>query len=63
VKEVIRKKLGIECKVNEVRKSGPVIIVKLDSEERKKEIIKNKSKLKGDSLFIENDLNFEERKM
>jgi len=63
VKELINRKLEIDCRINEVRKSGPVIIVKLESEEGKKEIMKRKGKLKGDSLFIENDLSFEERKV
>jgi len=53
----------MDCRIKEVRKSGPVIIVKMDSEKRKKEIMKMKSKLKGDRLFIENDLSFEERKV
>jgi len=37
--------------------------VKIESEEEKKEIMKRKGKLNGDSLFIENDLSFEERKV
>jgi len=63
VKELIKGKLGVDCRINEIKKSGPVIIVKMDSEEGKKEIMKVKNKLKGDSLFIENDLSFEERKV
>jgi len=63
VKELIKRKLAIDCRISEVRKSGPVIIAKMESEEGKKEIMKRKGKLKGDSLFIENDLNFEERKV
>jgi len=61
VKELIKSKLEVDCKVSEVRKSSPVIIVKIDSEEEKKEIMKNKYKLKGERLFIENELSFEER--
>jgi len=61
VKELIKKK--VDCRINEVRKSGPAIIVKMESEEEKREIMKRKNKLKGDSLFIENDLSFEERKV
>jgi len=63
VKELIKKKLEVDCRINEVRKSGPVIIVKMENEEEKREIMKRKNKLKGDSLFIENDLSFEERKV
>jgi len=40
-----------------------VIIVKIEDEEGNKEIMKNKNKLKGDRLFIENGLSFEERKI
>jgi len=36
VKELIKGKLGIDCKISEVKKNGPVIIVKMDSEEEKK---------------------------
>jgi len=63
VKELIKRKLKIDCRISEVRKSDPVIIVKMESEEEKKEIMKRKNKLKGDNLFIENDLSFEERKV
>jgi len=63
MKELIKRKLGIDCRINEVRKSGPVIIAKMESEKGKKEIMKMKGKLKGDSLFIENDFSFEERKV
>jgi len=63
VKELIKRKLGIDCRISKVRKNGPVIIAKIESEEGKKEIMKMKGKLKGDSLFIEKDLSFEERKV
>jgi len=63
MKELIKRKLGMDCRINEVRKSEPIIIVKMESEEGKKEIMKMKSKLKGDSLFIKNDLSFKERKV
>jgi len=63
MKELIRRKLEVECRISEIRKSGPVIIVKMESEEEKKKIMKRKGKLKRDSLFIENDLSFEERKV
>jgi len=33
-----------------------VVIIKLEIEEIKKEVMKNKYKLKGDKIFIENDL-------
>jgi len=63
LKELINNKLGVVCEVGEVRKSGPVIVAKIIGEEGKKEIMKNKYKLKGENLFIENDLSFEDRKV
>jgi len=63
IKKWIRDKLGVDCIVREVRKSGPVIVVKLEGEEGKKEVMKNKYKLKGERVFIENDLTYEEKKI
>jgi len=60
---LIKNKLGVECIVSEVRKSGPVIVARIEGEEGKREIMRNKFKLKGEKLFIENDLSYEERKM
>jgi len=54
--ELIREKIGVECKVISCRESGAVVVVKLESEEIKKEIMRNKHKLKGGRVFIENDL-------
>jgi len=56
VKELIACKLEVECEVGKVRKSGPVIVAKIIGEERKREIMKRKHKLKGDQIYIENDL-------
>jgi len=53
VKELIKRKLGVDLRISEVRKSGPVIIAKMENEEGKKEIMKMKGKLKGDNLFRE----------
>jgi len=36
-------------------------VVRLESEKRKKEIMRNKYKLKGEQIFIETDLSWEER--
>lgn len=41
--------------------SGKVIIVKTGNEEMKKEMMLNKNKLKGEKIFIENDLSWEEK--
>ena len=43
--------------------SKPVVIVKVDNEEMKKEVMRNKNKLRGGKIFFENDLSFEEKKM
>lgn len=37
--------------------------VKLESEKDKKEVMRNKFKLKGEKIFIKNDLSWEERKI
>lgn len=43
--------------------SGAVIIVKLENKTQKKKIMINKSRLKGESAYIENDLCWEDRKI
>lgn len=62
-KGFLREKIGIECKVEYCRRSGTVIIVKLDRKETKREIMRNKNKLKGETIYIENDLTWEKRKI
>ncbi|XP_025995913.2 uncharacterized protein LOC113005092 [Solenopsis invicta] len=59
----IGKKLDVNCKVVMCRLSGSVVIAKIDGEEKKKEIMIKKSKLKGGKIFIENDLTWEERRV
>lgn len=34
----------------------PIIIARIENEEKKKEVIMNKNKLKGGTIFIENNL-------
>jgi len=41
--------------VREIKRSGPVIVARIEGEEGKKEIMKNKYKLKGERIFIENE--------
>lgn len=60
---MIKEKVGIDCKVINCRESGAVIIVRLENVESKREIMRNKFKLKGEKIFIENDLSWEERKI
>lgn len=47
IEEFINEKLGVETKALWCRKSGRVVVARLESEEKKKEVMKNKSKLKG----------------
>ncbi|XP_025160330.1 trichohyalin-like [Harpegnathos saltator] len=61
--EFIKKELDVEIKVKRCRISGKVVVVSLEEEEMKREIMRNKRKLKGKSIFIENDLMWEERKI
>lgn len=63
VESFIKEKLGVQCKVTECRNSGFVIVAKIENEEKKKEVMRNKNKLKGDNIFIENDLSWEERRL
>jgi len=53
---LIKEKVEVECRVISCRKSGARIFVKLECEEVKKEVMKNKYRLKGHKIFIENDL-------
>lgn len=46
-----------------MQKSGKVLVVKLENEIQKKVIMRNKNKLKGEKIFIENDLCWEDRKV
>lgn len=59
----IKQKIDVECNIINWRKSGPVIIAKMESEGKKAEIMRNKYKLRGEKIFIENDLSWEERKI
>lgn len=63
VEEYIKTKLGVEGKVTFWQIRGRVIIATLENEEMKREVMVNKSKLKGEQYYIENDLTWEERKL
>jgi len=60
---LIKEKIGVDCKVIGCRESGTVLVIKLENEEMKKNIMRNKYKLKGDRIFIENDVSWEERRV
>lgn len=62
VQKLIKDKLGVECKVSNCRRSGPVIIAKVEGKGKKREIMRNKYRLKGGRIFIQN-LKWEDRKI
>jgi len=62
-KSLIKEKIGVDCKVIGCRESETVIVIKLENAEMKKEIMRNKYKLKGDRIFVENDVSWEERRV
>jgi len=61
--ELIKKKVGVKCRVVSCKESRTLIFVKLKCEEVKKEVMKSKYRLKNDKIFIENNLSWEERKV
>ena len=61
VENFVKEKLDIAIKVVNARMSGRVIVAKIEGE-GKEEIMRNKSKLRGTRIFIENDLNIEDRR-
>jgi len=63
VKNFIKRKMNVDCNVVHSRINRNVIIARLGSVEEKREVMVNKYKLKGEEIFIENDLTWEERKV
>jgi len=61
VERLIREKVEVDVNVVGCRESGTVLVVKLESEEEKREVMRNKHRLKGEKIYIENDLSWEER--
>lgn len=60
----------MEIDIEEIRKMkteseerGEMMIVKLKSEESKKKVLENKSKLTGKKMWIEKDQTFKKRKI
>lgn len=54
-------RIKIRCNITDVRVSGKVIVIRLATEQEKTEVIKNKNRLMGGTIYIENDLTREER--
>lgn len=61
VQEFLKERLKVECRIDKYWVSGAVIVAKIENEEKKKEITANKNRLKGERVFIKNDLSWEER--
>lgn len=55
-KDFLKNRLGVDCGIMSVKINGSVIIVKIDKEGDKRMVMKNKNRLKGEKIFIENDL-------
>lgn len=62
VQNFIKEKIRVETKILDCRKSETVIIAKIENEEKKREIMYNKNRLRGERIYIEHDLVWEERK-
>lgn len=63
VENFISEKLAVSVVVTGARMSGNVVVARLNEAGEKAEIMKNKSKLRGSDVYIENDLSFEDRKI
>lgn len=63
VSDFLKNKLSIDRKVEHCKISEKVIIAKLVDEETKKEVMRNKNKLKENNIYIKNDLTWEEKKI
>lgn len=63
VKEFIKKRLGVTMEVVNSWISGNVIIATLENKEMQDIVMKNKYKLEGRMIFIENDLTWKEMKI
>lgn len=63
VERWLKEKLNVEVKVVRCWQSGRVVVARLENEDYKREVMRNKSKLKGGIEFIEHDLSWEERKV
>ena len=62
VTEFLKNKLEVDVSVASAWQRGKLVVAKIKTFEQKMEIMKNKNKLVGTKIFIENDLTFDERK-
>ena len=67
VERLFTEKLEVQCKIDWVKESGRegrrMVVARCSSWEEKLQVLKNKYKLKGTDIFIEQDLTWEEREM
>lgn len=67
IREFIKEKLGVEAEILWARKienrGNGLVVAKLASWEDKQNIMRNKKKLGGESIYIEQDLTFKEREI
>lgn len=59
---MLKEKIGVDGEIVSCRTSDTVLVVKLGTEECKKEVMK-KYKLRSEMIYIENDLSWEERRI
>jgi len=65
VQEFLKDGIRVECEIEDYCKDywRSVVIVKIEKDEDKREIMRGKKKLAGGKVFIENDLTWEDRKV
>lgn len=63
IRKLIKEKIGVEVRVIECRKSGNCIVATLENERMKMDVMRSKNRLRGERIFIENDLTWDERKI
>jgi hypothetical protein len=52
-KDFIKERVGVDCNVVGWRISGKVIVITVEDEAQKREIMTNKHKLRGGTIYIE----------
>ena len=62
VQNISKDKIKVEVEVKSAWVRGKVIVAKLGSVEEKEKVMRNKNKLAGTRIFIENFRNYDERK-
>lgn len=68
IENFFKKNLGVETKIKKINKirsenEYSITVVEMETWDMKQRVMKNKNKLKGSHMYIENDLTVEERKI